>query len=167
MNIAESDIHGFPLLVIEGDLDHESKQEAREAVDSILGGAYPPRNLLIDLTDCAYLDSGGLGVLFSALRTLPEGGWLGLIGVRSDIKKVLTYAGLLDVERVHFFTSTSDAAASIGREGLMPLPDRGGSARVREASRCLGEMGARPAPLTDDGERFLARVHLGMTSPSS
>ncbi len=128
MNITESDIHGFPLLVIEGDLDHESKQEAREAVDSILGGAYPPRSLLIDLTDCAYLDSGGLGVLFSALRKLPDDGWLGLIGVTPEIKKVLTYAGLLDVERVHFFTSTSDAAASIGREGLMPLPVEEGAA---------------------------------------
>lgn len=122
MNIEESEIHGFPLLIIQGDLDHESKQQAREAVDSILGGAFPPRSLLIDLSECGYLDSGGLGVLFSALRRLPDDGWLGLVGVAPELKKVLTYAGLLDVERVHFFASTSDAAASIGREGLMPLP---------------------------------------------
>lgn len=121
MNISESDIHDFPLLVIEGDLDHESKQQAREAVESILAGAYPPQNILMDLTDCGYVDSGGLGVIFSALRKLPGDGWLGLIGVRPEIKKVLTYAGLLDVERVRFFSSASDAAASIGREDLLPL----------------------------------------------
>lgn len=121
MDISESEIHGLPLLVIEGDLDHESKQTAREAVDSILGGAYPPRSVLVDLTECGYLDSGGLGVLFTALRKLPDGGWLGLIGVRPEIKRTLTYAGLLDVERVRFFSSTSDAAASIGRGDLLPL----------------------------------------------
>lgn len=121
MNISESDIHDFPLLVIEGDLDHESKQQAREAVDSILTGAYPPQNVLMDLTNCGYVDSGGLGVIFSALRRLPADGWLGLIGVTAEIKKVLTYAGLLDIERVRFFSSASDAAASIGREDMLPL----------------------------------------------
>lgn len=121
MNITESEIHGLPLLSIEGELDHSSKQELREAVDAIVRGAFPPQNLLMDLTDCVYLDSAGLGVLFSALRALPDDGWLGLIGVAPEIKRVLTYAGLLDVERVRFFTSLNDASASLGREGLMPL----------------------------------------------
>ncbi len=121
MNITESEMHGLPLLSVEGELDHSSKQEFREAVDSIVRGAYPPQNLLIDMTDCAYLDSAGLGVLFSALRGLPDSGWLGLIGVAPEIKRVLTYAGLLDVARVRFFSSMNDAAASLAREPLMPL----------------------------------------------
>jgi anti-anti-sigma factor len=124
LKITEGEIHGFPLLVIEGDLDHESKKAAHQAVDDILRGAYPPQNLLLDLTDCAYLDSGGLGVLLTALRELPADGWLGIIGVSDGTKRVLTYAGLLDVERVRFFSSPGDAAASLARERLLPLePD--------------------------------------------
>lgn len=121
MRLTESEIHGFPVLAIEGELDHSSKDEVREAVDSIVRGAFPPRNMLFDLTDCEYMDSAGLSILFSAMRGLPEEGWLGLIGVAPQIKRVLTYAGLLDLERVRFFSSTSDAAASLGRQEMMPL----------------------------------------------
>ncbi len=122
MNISESDIHDVPLLIIEGELDHSSKQDARDAFDAILRGAFPPQNLLVDLSGCTYLDSGGLGVLFSALRELPDDGWLGLVGVTHEVKRILKYAGVIDMQRVHFFSSTSDAAASLGREPFIPLP---------------------------------------------
>jgi anti-anti-sigma factor len=126
MKITEGEIRGLPLLVVDGDLDHSTSADIRDAVDAILRGAYPPQNLLIDLTDCAYLDSGGLGVLFTALRELPPGGWLGLIGVSPELKRILTYAGLLDIERLRFFSSPGDAAASLAREPLLPLgPDPG------------------------------------------
>jgi len=110
-----------PLLAIEGELEHSSKEKVRDAVNAILHGAFPPQSLLVDLSDCTYLDSGGLGVLFSALRALPEEGWLGLIGVTPEVKRILNYAGLLDMQRVHFFSSTTDAASSLGREPLLPL----------------------------------------------
>ena len=121
MEITEGEIRGFPLLVIDGELDHASKQVVREAVEDILHGAYPPQNLLLDLTDCGYLDSAGLGVLLSALRELPTDGWLGIIGATAGVKRILTYAGLLDIERVRFFKSPGDAAASLAREPLLPL----------------------------------------------
>lgn len=132
MKISEGDIHEVPLLAIEGELDHSSKEEARDAVNAILHGAFPPRNLLVDLSDCTYLDSGGLGVLFSALRALPEEGWLGLIGVTPEVKRILTYAGLLDMQRVHFFLSTTDAASSLGREPFMPLATEPGPAEYEK-----------------------------------
>jgi stage II sporulation protein AA (anti-sigma F factor antagonist) len=116
MNVIESTIGGFPLIVIDGDLDHSSKQVVREAVSEILQGAYPPQNLLFDLTDCTFLDSGGIGVLLSALAQLPAHGWLGLIGASAGTNRVLTYTGFLDHDKVRFFSSPSDAAASLARE---------------------------------------------------
>jgi anti-anti-sigma factor len=100
----EGTIRGFPLIVIEGELEHSSKQAVRDAVDEVFSGAYPPQYLLFDLSACLFIDSGGLGVFVSALRQLPAGGWLGLIGASAAIKRVLRYAGLLDIERVRFFT---------------------------------------------------------------
>ena len=116
MDVIESAIGGIPLIVIDGDLDQSSKQAARDAVSEILHGAFPPQNLLFDLTDCTFLDSGGLGVLLSALAQLPAHGWLGLIGASAGANRVLTYTGFLDADRVRFFSSRSDVAASLARE---------------------------------------------------
>jgi anti-anti-sigma factor len=127
VEITEGEIRGLPLLVIEGELDHSSKQAVRDAMEDILRGAYPPQSLLLDLTDCPYLDSAGLGVILYALRDLPAEGWLGLIGVSADVKRILTYAGLLDIERVRFFVSPDDVAASLAREPLLPLATGPGS----------------------------------------
>ena len=117
MRMTEGTIRGLPLIAIKGDLDHSSKQIVREAVDDLMFGAVPPQSLLFDLTDCPYLDSGGLGVLLSALRQLPATGWLGLVGVSPGIKRVLTYSGLLDIERVRFFPSRSDVEATLAPAG--------------------------------------------------
>ena len=104
------------MIIVEGDLDHSSKQLVLDAVSDIFQGAYPPQNLLVDLTDCAFLDSGGLSVLLSALGQLPAGGWLGIIGASAGTNRVLEYTGFLDHEKVRFFSSLSDAAASLARE---------------------------------------------------
>jgi anti-anti-sigma factor len=116
MHVIQSAIEGVPLIVIEGDFDQASKQTVRDAVSEILRGPYPPRNLLIDLTDCSFLDSGGLSALLSALAQLPADGWLGLVGASAGTNRVLTYTGFLDNERVRFFSSSSEAAASLARE---------------------------------------------------
>jgi anti-anti-sigma factor len=116
MNMIESTIGEVPLIVVDGELDHSSKQVVLDAVSGIFSGPYPPQNLLFDLTDCTFIDSGGLSVLLAALGQLPAGGWLGLIGVATGANRVLTYTGFLDTDNVRFFSSPSDAAASLARE---------------------------------------------------
>jgi anti-anti-sigma factor len=122
MKMIESAIGGVPLLVVDGDLDHSSKQVVRDAVSGILGGPYPPQSLLVDLTDCTFLDSGGLGVLLHALSQLPAHGWLGIIGASAGTNRVLTYTGFLDHDKVRFFSSPGDAAATLAREKKLPKP---------------------------------------------
>ena len=116
MNVIESDVDGIPLIVVEGDLDQSSKSVVLDAVRGILRDAYPSQNLLIDLTDCAFLDSGGLSVLLTAVAQLPAGAWLGIIGASAGPNRVLEYTGFLDHEKVRFFSSLSDAAATLARE---------------------------------------------------
>jgi anti-anti-sigma factor len=120
MKVIESAINGVPLIVVEGDLDHASKQAVSDAVSGVLKGPYPPRGLLIDLTDCEFVDSGGLSVLLSTLGQLPAKGWLGLIGVSTGPLRLLTYTGFLETDKVRFFNSPSDAAASLAREKRLP-----------------------------------------------
>ena len=116
MRLIESAVDGIPLLVVEGDLDHSSKTAVLEAVTEVFRGVYPSESLLIDLTDCAFVDSGGLSVLLSALTQLPPKGWLGIIGASAGTNRVLEYTGFLEREQVRFFSSLSDAATSLARE---------------------------------------------------
>jgi anti-anti-sigma factor len=116
MKVVEGEIGGVPLIVVDGELDQSTKQVVRDAVFDVLRGPYPPRNLLVDLTDCAFLDSGGIGVLLSALAHLPADGWLGLIGATAATARALSYTGFYENEKVRLFSSTSDAAATLARE---------------------------------------------------
>ena len=116
MKVIQSDVDGIPLIVVEGDLDQSSKSVVLDAIRGILRGAHPSQALLVDLTDCAFLDSGGLSVLLTALAQLPPGGWLGIMGASAGPNRVLEYTGFLDHEKVRFFSSLSDAAATLARE---------------------------------------------------
>jgi anti-anti-sigma factor len=129
MNIIESAVDGIPLIVVEGDLDQSSKPVVLDAVHDIFSGARSPQNLLIDLTDCAFLDSGGLSVLLTTMARLPAGGWLGIIGASVGPNRVLEYTGFLDHEKVRFFSSLSDAAASLAREKKLLQADEGKQAK--------------------------------------
>lgn len=120
MNVTEGAIDGIPLIVIEGELDQSSKQSAYDAVNEVLRGPFPPHAMLIDLTDCTFLDSGGLGVLLSVIGQLPADGWLGIIGASAGTNRVLTFTGFLENDKVRFFSSASDAAASLARERRLP-----------------------------------------------
>jgi anti-anti-sigma factor len=116
MNVIESAVDGIPLIVVEGDLDQSSKPAVLDALHNVFNGAYPPQNLLIDLTECAFIDSGGLSVLLTTMARLPAGGWLGIIGASAGPNRVLEYTGFLDHEKVRFFSSRNGAAASVAHE---------------------------------------------------
>jgi anti-anti-sigma factor len=122
MKMSESRVEGVPLIVIEGDLDHASKQVVLEATEDILQGAFPSRSLLFDLTACTFVDSGGLSVLLTALAQLPEDGWLGIIGASAGPNRVLQYTGFLQHEKVRFFPTMNDAQWSLARQAIRGRP---------------------------------------------
>jgi anti-anti-sigma regulatory factor len=116
METIASSIVDTPLIVVSGDLDQESKHAALGMLDSLFRVPDPPRALLLDVSDSAFIDSGGITVLFSILDRLPPDGWLGLIGVASGPSRVLRYTGFLDHERVRFFSSIDEAAVTLAAE---------------------------------------------------
>jgi anti-anti-sigma factor len=118
MNIRESSVEGVPLIVIEGELDQASKQVVLDAVSDILTGAFPPQSILIDLTECTFVDSGGLSVLLTTLGQLPDDGWLGIIGASGGPNRVLQYTGFMEQEKVRFFPALADAEWAIARQNI-------------------------------------------------
>lgn len=143
MELSETAIDGVPLLVVYGDLDHSSKQAVLDVIDGILRGPYPPQSLMLDLSDCGFVDSGGLSVLLTVLSRLPAEGWLGLIGVSSGPGRVLTYTGFLDLDRVRFFSSTEEAAASLAWEREAARASRAVRSNKTRVDRGLSRRQAR------------------------
>jgi len=116
METITSVVAGVPLIVVSGDLDHESKHEVLGLLDQLFRVPDPPRALLVDVSDSAFIDSGGITVLFSMLDRLPADGWLGLIGVASGPSRVLRYTGFLDHDKVRYFSSVDEAAVTLAAE---------------------------------------------------
>ena len=118
MNITESRVEGVPLIAIEGELDHASKQVVLDAAEDVLHGAFPSQSLIFDLTACTFVDSGGLSVFLTILAHLPDDGWIGIIGASAGPNRVLQYTGFLEHEKVRFFPTMSDAQWSLARESI-------------------------------------------------
>ena len=164
MNVIGSAVDGIPLIVVEGDLDQSSKQVVLDVMHEVFQGAPSPQSLLVDLTECAFLDSGGLSVLLTMIARLPADGWLGIIGASAGPNRVLEYTGFLDHEKVRFFSSLSDAAASLAREKKLLQAEQAKQANAEVTQRVTGPQGP-PAQSSiaspDTGRYRAARVSRG------
>ena len=101
MDIRVVSLGGTPLLEAEGDIDHATCGDLEGALHKTLDAGASV--VLIDLTAVHYIDSGGLSVIFSALRRIGQGGWLGIIGPNSNIMRLLELVGLKADPRLRVF----------------------------------------------------------------
>jgi anti-sigma B factor antagonist len=99
-------LHGsIPVLRVDGDVDMATAPELAAAVESHSGGYHSP--LLIDLTGCPFLDSGGLNVLLQTVRQMDEQSWLGVVGPNSDLRRVFEIVGLTSDSRFRILDDLS------------------------------------------------------------
>jgi len=105
VEIVRESLDGIPLIKITGDIDHLTGEPLDASVKAALGEAKP---ILIDLTHCSYIDSGGLAVLFSACRNLPLGGWLGMVGCDKNIRRLFQIVALDSDPAVRLFDDYPD-----------------------------------------------------------
>jgi anti-sigma B factor antagonist len=96
-----------------GELDMASAEVLREPLESVL--SQRPPVLIIDFTECGFIDSTGLSVLVGAARSAENGSGpvaLGLIGVREQVRRVLELTGLTDL--LPTFDSEREALERLG-----------------------------------------------------
>lgn len=95
----------------------EGEREFRDRIDALVRAGRT--ELLVDLRNVDYVDSGGVGALVSKyLSVKNKGGHLKLLCLSSRACRVLRIAGLLEVFEV--FNSESDAVRSF----QVPAADR-------------------------------------------
>ena len=116
MEVLESSFTGVPLLLMKGDVDHATAPILEEAVQRLLASERArvrARLLLFDLSDCPYIDSGGLAVLLSAVRTLRPDGWIGILGASPDLLRLFEIVGLTSEAEFRLFGTEAEAAEAL------------------------------------------------------
>ncbi len=117
MEVSQASLSGIPILRVVGDVDHHSAavfdEAARDALASDCGC------LLLDLSACPYLDSGGLGVILTVYKGMRERGWVGVVGPNPNVRRLLELVGLLAAKSFLIFGDEEEAAMLVSA----PRPD--------------------------------------------
>jgi anti-anti-sigma factor len=108
MQISMTSHESIPVLRVEGDVDMATASSFEAAVNEHSNEYRSP--LLLDLTDCPFIDSGGLNVLLQAVRHLEDSAWLGVVGANGNLRRVFEIVGLTSTSQFRVF----DDLAAVG-----------------------------------------------------
>lgn len=91
LSIVASVTDGIHVLTAAGEIDHQSGDTLRQALD--VSDAPRPR-VVVDLGRVTFMDSSGINVLIAAHQAHEPAGWLRLAGVRRPVLRTLEMVGL-------------------------------------------------------------------------
>ena len=109
---------GVPLIYVSGELDHGSAGRLRQVVEEELGAG--PVRLLLEFSRVAYMDSGGLSLLFEAVKKVGERGWLGLVAPNQNVRKLVEMTGLIDQKGFRIIENLETLPAMLGEPSRQP-----------------------------------------------
>jgi anti-sigma B factor antagonist len=99
MQVSVSQYEEIPLLEVQGEVDRLSGPQLAQAVDQALGDN--GKRFILDLTDCPYMDSGGISVLLALVRRVRSAGWVAVVGGSEDITRIFKIVGLTTIDGFH------------------------------------------------------------------
>jgi anti-sigma B factor antagonist len=112
MEIRGDSLLGVPLLAVTGDVDHSTAPELDRAVRDSLREDDP--RLIVDLSSCSYIDSGGLAVFLSMMRRIRSEGWLAVLGADRNLHRLFEIVGLVQEPGFHMLAGREEATALAG-----------------------------------------------------
>ncbi|MDX6583672.1 MAG: hypothetical protein QOI10_2856 [Solirubrobacterales bacterium] len=93
-----------------GELDQSTAPELRTALDGVLDD--PPGGVLVDLSDCEFIDSTGLSLLVETKRRLAEDARrFGVCCPDADVRRLLELTGI--DQAVGLFDTRDEAVAAL------------------------------------------------------
>lgn len=114
MEIVQQLLGALPVIRVSGDLDRLNAP-ALEKVFRVHLRAGSQR-LLLDLSDCAYIDSGGLAAIMSTAGDLREGGLLAIVAPSLPIRRLLELVGLYEHRHCAIFKGEREALSAMEAE---------------------------------------------------
>ncbi len=96
-------------LAVSGEIDHHNARQLRRKIDESLY-YYRPKSVALDLSDVAFMDSSGLGLILGRFTLARElGGVLKIVDPSENVSKILDLAGtgrLIKIEKTALKGST-------------------------------------------------------------
>jgi stage II sporulation protein AA (anti-sigma F factor antagonist) len=92
LSVVSTATDGIRVLTLAGEIDHDTGQTLRQALDA--SGAPRPR-IVVDLSRVTFMDSTGINILIAAHRTLTDaGGWIRLAAPGEAVMRTLQIVGV-------------------------------------------------------------------------
>ena len=105
---------GPALIYVKGELDHDTTVYLREIIEQEL--KEDTQVLILDFSELAYMDSGGLSLMFDTVQRIKTPGWLGVVGANPGVGRLLEITGLADHPRFSLFADQRAAAMTLGAD---------------------------------------------------
>jgi anti-anti-sigma factor len=110
LDVREESIGDAFILTLEGEFDLSSAPAVRAALDGAVDDGM--HRIVIDMLDCSFVDSTGLGVLLHTAKRIEGAGGMALVCVDEQIRRLL---GLTMIDRtIPVFATREDALANVG-----------------------------------------------------
>ena len=109
---------GVPLIYVSGELDHGSAGRLRRVIEEELKAE--PEKLLLEFSRVAYMDSGGLSLLFEAVKKVGEWGWLALVAPNQNVRKLVEMTGLTDQKGFRIIENLETLPATLAEPSRQP-----------------------------------------------
>lgn len=94
------EVSGVPVIKTSGEIDVYTAPEFKTAINSVIDNGH--KDLIIDLTEIDYMDSGGFGTLLGAIKRIrTEGGGIALLNCSDAIVRMLMITRLDDLFPVY------------------------------------------------------------------
>ncbi len=107
MQLTTSSLRGVPLLVLAGEIGHENCPELRRIFEDMLHEGID--RFLLDLSEVEHIDSGCIGLIWVLFNAVAGHGWIGVIGANTNIRRILSVAGLVEDGTFRLFAEQTDA----------------------------------------------------------
>jgi anti-anti-sigma factor len=112
LDITQELLGDTAVLRIRGDLDRLSAPALATAFRAHLRAGNS--HLLLDLTSCPYVDSGGPATIMATAADLGEEGMLAIVAPSLSVQRLLEIVGLFEHRRTRVFRTEKEALSAIG-----------------------------------------------------
>jgi anti-anti-sigma factor len=111
MEIVQKLLGAVPVIRVDGDLDRMNAP-VLEKVFRVHVGAGNHR-MILDLSGCPYVDSGGLAAILTTLGELRDDGLLAIVAPDLPVRRVLELVGLYEHRRCAIFKGERETLSAL------------------------------------------------------
>lgn len=119
MDITQQMLGTVPVVRVTGDLDRLNASALERALRAHLRAGN--HRLVLDLSNCSYIDSGGLAVIMTLAGELRDDGLLAIIAPNAPIRRLLQVVGLYEHSRCAVFPYEKDALERVAPPAESPV----------------------------------------------